>query len=338
MWYNQQVKGDTQKKRRAQASAAMEARIADAILRFGAIEFAIPSETMLIKSAFNATEEVRKFIQQRHVHDYEAQPPGRARNGVVKTIDYYSLDAAKDVRVRTIQLVLYRTAARAERRLNILGSKKFISENDFLAFVSLRPGDLRMVNLSRGLVRPDALPTDPRWLALAGLVPLEIPWEFEDEIDVNFHSDGNELPPRSRRGQGFEHDQAKKTAVENYAVERACEYYVNAGATILDQPGSPYDIRLQLNGIERRVEVKGSRASLDSVLVTRGEVNHARANRHVELFVVDQIELARAGGADDGWVAAGGRRRRWSNWLPSQTSLHPIAYSHDLPNSFKEVT
>lgn len=93
--------------------------------------------------------------------------------------------------------------------------------------------------------------------------------------------------------------------------------------------GKPYDVRLKLNGKERHVEVKGSWLAIDTVELTRNEVDHAQGTETADLVVVDEIEWSRNADGDD--ATSGGRRRIWTDWEPVITSSTPRKYAYQLP-------
>lgn len=146
-------------------------------------------------------------------------------------------------------------------------------------------------------------------------------------------ADSASLPPvapRITRGQGYMSDAEKRTALEHHAVDMAKQYYLDAGATTIEELGKPYDLRVILDGVERHVEVKGSvGTSLESVQLTQGEVDHANGWQPTDLFVVDSIICVRG---DGGVVStSGGVTRRWANWIPANSALRPTHLRYTLP-------
>lgn len=137
---------------------------------------------------------------------------------------------------------------------------------------------------------------------------------------------------RAELGQGYLADAEKRTALERHAVRIAIEHYREAGATRIEELGKPYDLRVMMNGAERHVEVKGSLGEdVESVQLTQGEVDHARAYQPTDLFVVDGISAVRG---DDGKVrTTGGVVRIWSNWAPREKALRPTHLRYTLPTN-----
>lgn len=143
-------------------------------------------------------------------------------------------------------------------------------------------------------------------------------------------ADARRKTARAGRGQGYLADAEKRTALERHAVRMAVAHYRDAGATDIEELGKPYDLRVTLEGIDRHVEVKGSTGNdLESVQLTQGEVDHARAYQPTDLFVVDGISMARD---DDGAVTTnGGVVRIWSDWTPGEKALRPTHLRYALP-------
>ncbi|TFC81154.1 DUF3883 domain-containing protein [Cryobacterium cheniae] len=132
-------------------------------------------------------------------------------------------------------------------------------------------------------------------------------------------------------GQGWLRDAKLKVAIELHAVQKAVEHYVELGATDILELGKPFDIKLMLGGDERRIEVKGSSGAVDSVLLTRNEVIHARGFESMDLVVVDEIEFERLSNGE--YATKGGRIRVWNGWSPSEQSLTAMSYKHELSPS-----
>lgn len=128
--------------------------------------------------------------------------------------------------------------------------------------------------------------------------------------------------------QGYRVDSVVRGAIERHAVDRACQYYEMLGSASIEELGKPFDLRVHLHGTEIHVEVKGSTHDLESVTLTRNEVEHARATKGTHLFVVDRIGLMT--GVDGSTSTYGGRARVWTGWVPLDGSLSPIAYRHKL--------
>jgi hypothetical protein len=125
-------------------------------------------------------------------------------------------------------------------------------------------------------------------------------------------------------------DPELRAAIENHAVDVAIDHYTQLGAVGFLKLGKPYDIRLELDRVERHVEVKGSSLLIETVELTVNEVTHANTYQPTDLVVVDGIEWARS---DDGITTSGGRVRVWSDWTPADDDLAPRRYAYSLPTA-----
>lgn len=151
--------------------------------------------------------------------------------------------------------------------------------------------------------------------------------QVEDDDVIEENTPGNKAPRgRTTRAQ----DPILRSAIENWAVDAAIDYYSDRGATDIVKLGKPYDIKLMLGGIERHVEVKGSSLQIDTVELTINEVTHAERHAATDLVVVDDIDWSRY---EDGSVKCeGGRFRTWQNWTPSDSDLAPKRFAYLLPD------
>lgn len=110
------------------------------------------------------------------------------------------------------------------------------------------------------------------------------------------------------------------------------EHYVDElGGTDYEEVGKPYDIRVTVQGVARRCEVKGSSMEIDTVELTTNEVEHGTAFTPIDLIVVDSILPTKDPVTGEVMSATGGRRRVWVNWTPAQLDLKPTKYAYTLP-------
>ncbi len=87
------------------------------------------------------------------------------------------------------------------------------------------------------------------------------------------------LAKPGRGGQGREVDVKRRRQVEDAAQHRLMETYRSQGWTVHDtRYGNPFDAVAEKDGIRLYLEAKGTQSSGESVIVTRGEVDFARAN------------------------------------------------------------
>ena len=131
-----------------------------------------------------------------------------------------------------------------------------------------------------------------------------------------------------RQGAGRLQDAALRKAIEEHAVERAKEQYLEAGASKVEVLGKPYDLLVHGSDGERHVEVKGSSLRIDKVLLTINEVLHARAHEATDLFVVDEIAWQLQ--TDGTYTTSGGRERIWRSWSPQDEQLSALQYQYEL--------
>lgn len=136
---------------------------------------------------------------------------------------------------------------------------------------------------------------------------------------------------RQRGGQGLQHDQAIKAAVEARAMDVAIEHWTARG-TVKDVHGNEsYDLCCQIGDDEVHVEVKGTTGTGAEVFLTANEVAHARTHPHVCLFVVSEIVVTRH---PTGVVeATGGSSSVFHPWQIDEGTLAPMAFRYTVPSS-----
>lgn len=134
-----------------------------------------------------------------------------------------------------------------------------------------------------------------------------------------------------RRGQGFSTDQAAKSAVENYAMDRARAHYEKRGTVVNTAARKSWDYEVDIAGVIWRVEVKGTTGDPTDVILTRNEVQNARSYLYVALFVVSNITVA----ADDTGhrTAGGGCDTIYHPWALDPEDLTPLGFTYRLPPS-----
>ena len=144
-----------------------------------------------------------------------------------------------------------------------------------------------------------------------------MPWE-----SLRKEQSEQPLNDSEQAGTGYERDPEIKKAVEDHAVRIATSFYKRRGYSVAEK-GKPYDLLCTKSGEVIHVEVKGSRSSLDAIIVTTNEVTDARdVGWRSDLFLVDNIVLE----SDDS-----GHCRRIPSWVPEDKDLTPLQYRYKLP-------
>lgn len=133
-------------------------------------------------------------------------------------------------------------------------------------------------------------------------------------------------------GQGWMSDSAKKRAIEKYAVEIATDFYLSEGWRVTEL-GKPYDLRCIRGDEELHVEVKGTTGLCTSVSITYNEFIHAHEHQ-TDLFIVSNIVVETNSKSD--YQVQGGESSLVRNWRPTEDSLKPISYKHELASQTLE--
>ncbi|QRY43504.1 DUF3883 domain-containing protein [Mycolicibacterium boenickei] len=164
-------------------------------------------------------------------------------------------------------------------------------------------------------------------LGLDSLQPMMPPLDAEGNVVEDGQSSGAAAPSgRPTRMQ----DPLLRAAIERHSVDDALAFYDSIGGVDAIELGKPYDIKVTVDGVERHCEVKGSTMLIDAVELTINEVKHGKTYPHVDLIVVDGIEVARD--PETGEVlTSGGRRRVWMGWKLRDEALSPTKFAYLLP-------
>ncbi len=138
------------------------------------------------------------------------------------------------------------------------------------------------------------------------------------------------IPARSP-SQGYLRDGEARSAIERHAVRLVKRHYLDMGAVRIEERGKPFDLLIELAGVERHVEVNGSTgADIATVQLTQGEVLHAERFGVTDLVVVDEIKCWRD---QHGEIRTdGGRVRVWREWIPLARNLTPTHLRYELPS------
>ena len=133
-------------------------------------------------------------------------------------------------------------------------------------------------------------------------------------------------------GQGYGLNTVQRKAVEDCAMNAAERYFRANGYDFNDtHKTKPYDYTCTINGEQWFVEVKGTTGQPDKILVTSGEVEHARSpGGRTILFIVHGIRLDK-----NTQRASGGRSLMLQPWHPEDKDLEITAYQYTLPKNCK---
>lgn len=158
------------------------------------------------------------------------------------------------------------------------------------------------------------------WLDLGGKTPADL------------RRLGLTVPKAVARGQGWRSDHAVRVAIDRHAMRAARRHLQKRGwapSQIIDTSATkPYDFECRKAGAPAlRVEVKGTTTSGASVLLTRGEVDHALlGDVPVALFVLAGVEVSTdQKGAPR---ARGGQVEYIEPWKPEQSQLRPETFTY----------
>jgi hypothetical protein len=130
------------------------------------------------------------------------------------------------------------------------------------------------------------------------------------------------------RGQGFRADAAARRAVEMHAMAVATELLEADSWDVVDVSAThSYDLECTRNGETLHVEVKGTTGDGSSVLLTPGEVRHAR-DHGAALVVVSQIVLESDPESGER-LASGGEPEVLNPWdVDADGELIPTGYEY----------
>ncbi|WP_027467513.1 DUF3883 domain-containing protein [Deefgea rivuli] len=138
-----------------------------------------------------------------------------------------------------------------------------------------------------------------------------------------------QLPTRTNKaGQGLGLSAPERKAVELHAMAAARKLYEEAGWNVVDTSSSqPFDLLAERNADKRFIEVKGTTGGGASVILTSGEVSHAKENyKESALVVVSGINLTKLG---NDWIASGGDiSTHLDPWSPEENRLKATQYRY----------
>lgn len=184
---------------------------------------------------------------------------------------------------------------------------------------------------SAGLIRLDAGQLPLQALAAASTEAVapgaitDVPPEIADTVEETRKAAG-----KRTTGQGRRQSSAERRAIELHAVARATAELERDGWGVEDVSlYRPYDLHCTRRGTVRRVEVKGTTGDGSAVLLTPGEVRHAREHHpDVCLMIVSGVQLG-VDPTSGEVVASGGRLEVVDPWeIDVDGDLLPTGYEY----------
>ena len=130
-------------------------------------------------------------------------------------------------------------------------------------------------------------------------------------------------------GQGRKIDPLERRAIELHAMDMATAHLAAEGWAVEDvSHHRPYDLECARGAEELRVEVKGTTGDGSAVLLTPGEVRHAREQHPgVALMIVSEVEIVRDEQSEP--TAHGGRLEVISPWeIDADGELTPTGFEY----------
>jgi hypothetical protein len=129
------------------------------------------------------------------------------------------------------------------------------------------------------------------------------------------------------KSQGFLLNSKLRKALEDYAMEAATKYFRSKGYDVDDHhKDHSYDLLCIKKKEKLYVEVKGTQANGEGIILTSGEVEFARHNKkQMVLFVLHAIKVL-----PDQVLDNGEKSVVWP-WDVDQGSLKPISYWYEQP-------
>lgn len=111
------------------------------------------------------------------------------------------------------------------------------------------------------------------------------------------------LDPNSGQGYGLSHEERR--AVELHAMNIATEQFLRNGWKVVNKSSSrPFDLLIIKDKQRRFIEVKGTTSKGSSIILTAGEIEHAKTHSSESvLYVVTNIQL---NNIHNKWIATGG--------------------------------
>lgn len=181
---------------------------------------------------------------------------------------------------------------------------------------------------SAGIIHFEDSPLDA-----SAFVDSDAAWSFVDDVEAPevaaVAEETKRMAGRRGSGQGRQMNVASKIATELRAMEVARDSLAREGYRVEDVSfNRPYDLYCLRRGRELLVEVKGTTGDGSAVLLTPGEVHHARENAdRVALYIVSGIRTEYDPVTDTA-LATGGELRIILPWDISAGTLSPTGYEY----------
>ena len=159
-------------------------------------------------------------------------------------------------------------------------------------------------------------------------------WKPSKAYKLSFTSQNEAKEKKNRKSShGYIRDNKKKELIEQYAMNKAYDYYHNNGYEVEDcseRRGLGYDYKCTKKSKVLEVEVKGTTLSNGKIILTKNEVDNAVTTQNQsDLFVVRMEILI----DNDEYSIGDSKNFIISNWRPKNDDLEPLTYSYEMPKS-----
>lgn len=138
----------------------------------------------------------------------------------------------------------------------------------------------------------------------------------------------NSLETILAKRQGFQLDSKLRKALEDYAMNKAKQYFKAKGYQWEDlSKYQSFDLKCSKGKEVLYVEVKGTQTDGSEIILTPNEVEFAKEHqKQMALFVLHSIQVS------DGLNLSGGKRHLCLPWKVKEDKLKAMAYKYEVPN------
>ncbi len=128
-------------------------------------------------------------------------------------------------------------------------------------------------------------------------------------------------------GQGFQSNILIKKAIENHAMDMCKEHFTKNGYKLIDTSlNKPYDFLAKKGSKELFIEVKGTQATGEKIILTKNEVEMSKKHgEKMVLFLVHSIKLNKKSTKKNSGVIV----IKWP-WKLDKKKLTPISYTYTV--------